>query len=183
MTNQDQLSRAEDLEIVRGIRRGEPRSVEILVQKYVPRLKGFLRYLNAPESMIEDVIQESFLRALAKLDLFVPPGAFSSWFFRIARNILIDEIRKDKSRQARENSVDSPMSTPAPEDTVISGQYIATLLDRLPPAEKALFDLRVLQGISFVEIAEMTGEPEGTLRSRFFRTLKRLRIGTEDPQN
>ncbi len=166
----------EEREILQQVRLGRPEGFRALVERYYPAVIGLLRFLGAPEAMIDDVTQESFLKAYQHLGRFDPMRPFRPWLLSIARNTLTDMLRK----QGRECLSATPMEQAQPgcgvEETVISGASAAELLEALSPEARFLIEMRVIYGHSFAEIAEMTGTREGTLRMRFHRILEQMRL-------
>lgn len=167
----------EDRQIVEGLKSGRESAVLQMVAKYLPQLKAFLTYLKAPESIVDDIIQEAFLKAIKKISSYDESRSFSAWLMMISRNQFYDEIRKEKARSNRER-----LSAPSRsyehvfrEDNVVAEADVSELIGRMAITDQFLLELRVFQEMSFVEIAELTGEPEGTLRSRFCRLMKKLK--------
>lgn len=177
------LSRKErqtrDITLIGKIRGGDVAALERLIDRYLPQLVGFFRYLRAPESMVEDLAQETFEKVIRKLDSYDENKAFSSWLMTIGRNLYFDECRRENRKRERQVEF-QPEPTPSPEELVVVRQSASELLQTLKPEEKFLVELRVFQNMPFAEIAENTGENEVTLRSRFFRIMGRLRLSVED---
>ena len=171
------IKQEEDLKLILKIRSGDRDSLDRLVGRYLPQLIGFFRYLRAPEAIIEDLVQETFEKVIRKLDSYNEEKSFSAWIMTIGRNHYFDERRKEnrKKEKQQEAVVDRSIS---PEEEVIVKQSASELLKSLKPQEKFLVEMRIFQNVPFAELAEMTGEHEGTLRSRFFRLMGRLRIST-----
>lgn len=169
---------AEDLVIIRKIREGDVRALERLIDRYMNQLLSFFRYLRAPDATVEDLVQETFERVIRKLDAYDEQKKFSSWLLTVGRNLYFDECRREtRKREHQQQVVSEPVVSP--EDEVVERHTASELLQTLTPAEKFLVELRVFQNMPFAEIAELTGEVEVTLRSRFFRIMGRLRITLE----
>jgi len=167
----------EDLYLIARIRTGDTSSLERLVDKYIPQLTGFFRYLRVPDAMVEDMVQETFERVLRKLETYDQEKKFSAWLLTIGRNLYFDECRRQNRHKERQSDVSTPYHA-TPEEEVVVRHSASELLQTLNDQERFLVDLRIFQGLAFAEIAELTGENETTLRSRFFRLMGRLRIET-----
>ncbi len=174
----DNEKQTEDLYLVARIRSGDEASLERLVDKYIPQLIGFFRYLRVPDSMIDDLVQETFERLLRKLDSFDAEKKFSAWLMTIGRNLYFDERRKNSRQKDRQIEMTPPHQA-TPEEEVVVRQSASELLQTLNQQERFLVDLRIFQGLAFAEIAELTNENETTLRSRFFRLMGRLRLASQ----
>jgi len=171
----------EDFKLIVKIRQGDQEALSKLLDRYLPQLMGFFRYLKVPDAMIEDMVQATFEKLLKKLNLYDDSKSFSSWIMTIGRNLYFDEHRRESCK--REHVQEMPVISPVtPEEEVIVRHSASELLKALTSQEKFIVEMRIFQGVPFAEIAEMTGEVEATLRSRFFRLMKRLRISTVKSQ-
>lgn len=169
---------AEDLVLIRKIREGDVRALERLIDCYLNQLVNFFRYLRAPEASVDDLVQETLERVIRKLDAYDEQRRFSAWLLTVGRNLYFDQCRRDNRRREHlQQTVYEPVSSP--EDEVVERQTASELLQTLTQQERFLVELRVFQAMPFAEIAELTGEVEVTLRSRFFRIMGRLRIRLE----
>jgi RNA polymerase sigma-70 factor, ECF subfamily len=155
----------------------------LLYRQYLPHVYRYCyRRLGSPEAA-EDATSQIFSQALAALPRF-QSGSFRAWLFTIARHVVIDEVRR--TRPASSFEVAATLIDPAPtlDDVVIQaevGQTIAAVMSQLPPAQRQVLELR-LAGLTAVEIAEVMGRSNGTIRNLQHRTLVRLRelLGTHD---
>jgi len=165
----------EDLKLIEKIRQGDADSLEKLVNRYLSQLAGFFHYLRVPEIYLEDMVQETFEKIIRNLDKFDSRRSFVSWLLTVGRNHYFDLCRKEK-RQSEFKMQSSPETAGSPEDCVVDRETASDLLKELPLSDRFLLELRIFQKMPFAEIAEITGEVEATLRSKFFRLLGRLRI-------
>jgi RNA polymerase sigma-70 factor, ECF subfamily len=155
----------------------------LLYRQYLPHVYRYCyRRLGSPEAA-EDATSQIFSQALAALPRF-QSGSFRAWLFTIAHHVVIDEVRR--TRPASSLEVAATLIDPAPtlDDVVIQaevGQTIAAVMSQLPPAQRQVLELR-LAGLTAVEIAEVMGRSNGTIRNLQHRTLVRLRelLGTHD---
>lgn len=167
--------RLEDLRLIEKIRQGDQDSLESLINRYLSQLTGFFYYLRAPEFNIEDLVQETFEKIIKNLDKYDSSKPFFSWLLTVARNHYFDQCRKEK-RKSEFQQLKQPEKSVSPEDEVVDRETASELLRELAADERFLLELRVFQQLPFAEIAEITGEIEATLRSRFFRLMGKLRI-------
>lgn len=168
----------EDIYLIEKIRTGDAASLERLVDRYIPQLIGFFRYLRVPDIMLEDLVQETFEKVIKKLNTYDNSKKFSAWIMTIGRNHYFDERRKRVRQKDRQAELTLPEQT-TPEEEVVVRHSASELLATLNSRERFLVDLRIFQGLAFAEIAEITNENEATLRSRFFRIMGRLRIASK----
>ena len=168
------------------------RTIQDAVKQYGKKLLDFIRFrVSSPEDA-EDVLQDVYFQFSRALDNPEPIEKVSSWLFTAARNRIIDFYRKKKTEPfssfARPDSEDDdnllePFDFLTANGTTPEDEYTKKLfwevlqqgLDELPEEQREVFEMHELQGLSFNEIAEMTGEPLKTLLSRKHYAVKRLR--------
>ena len=145
---------------------------------FAPRVKAFLMKSGASADMAEDVTQEVMATLWRKAHLFDPAKAsVSTWIFTIARNRKIDVLRKQR-RPEPEDLPWGPQAEPDQEDALAlqqESEKLGDALATLPEKQKDLI-LRAYYGeLTHNEIAEATGLPLGTIKSRLRLALDRLR--------
>lgn len=124
--------------------------------------------------MAEDLVQETFLRALTHTgDLQdLSSEQRRAWLYRTAQRLYIDHIRK-AARETDSDPADLEF-TPFQED--FSVPAVGQLVSRLPPEEQAIFTLRYFEGYNATELGEIFSLPPTTVRSRLAAARRRLRI-------
>ncbi|MFZ2958442.1 MAG: sigma-70 family RNA polymerase sigma factor [Candidatus Ozemobacteraceae bacterium] len=165
-----------DAELVARVRSGHLDGFGALMDRHLPSLVGFFHYLGVPSAIIDDLSQETFFKAFRKLDLYDVQRPFAAWLITIGRNVFLDERRKTGRESRLLRLPSEPPSFPSVEDTVIERATARELLDALDEGGRFLLEMRLFQDLPFSDIAEMTGEPETTLRVRYHRLLNRLRL-------
>lgn len=171
--------------------RGDRAAFTSLVRRHQTALFNFsLRYLRI-QSAAEDVVQDAFVRVVQNAADFKHEARFTTWLYTIARNLCIDQMRKralrkhpslDESKPGEEG--DGPTLGEQTADTRASVEREATgseLKERIARAVEALseeqrevFLMREVANLPFKEIAEITGVPENTVKSRMRYALERL---------
>ena len=151
---------------------------EELFNHFAPRVKAFLMKSGADPQMAEECSQEVMATVWRKAHLFDPARASAStWIFTIARNKKIDAIRKQK-RPEPEQLYPEQDYEPDQEEVVELQQEtkrLATALRELPEKQRILVEKAYLGELSHSEIAEITGLPLGTIKSRIRLALEKLR--------
>lgn len=155
-----------------------------LFDHFAPRLKGFVIRSGAPAAQAEDIVQDVMMSVWRKAHLFDPERAqVSSWIYQIARNRQIDIVRKEGRPM--------PEALKAEKDETESdaGQVLALeqetdvlreALSRLNPDQRDMIEKAYLGELSHSDIAEATGLPLGTIKSRIRLGLDRLRHELKD---
>ena len=151
---------------------------EELFTHFAPRVKAFLMKSGADPQMSEECSQEVMATVWRKAHLFDPSRASAStWIFTIARNKKIDAIRK-QNRPEPEQLFSEEDYEPDQESTIELQQEterLATALGELPEKQRVLIEKAYLGELSHSEIAEITGLPLGTIKSRIRLALEKLR--------
>ncbi|MDD4880529.1 MAG: RNA polymerase sigma factor RpoE [Gallionellaceae bacterium] len=177
-----------DRQLVERARAGDKRAFGLLVEKYQRRLFRLLsRMVRDPEE-VEDIAQETFIKAYRALPNFRGDAAFYTWLYRIgvntAKNYLatrkkamptISDQAMGDDDEPDERLVARDISTP---ETELMSKQIAMavnqVVEALPEELRTAITLREMEGLSYEEIAEMMGCPIGTVRSRIFRAREAI---------
>jgi RNA polymerase sigma-70 factor (ECF subfamily) len=178
---------SEDLLLAAG--RGEERAFEELVERHQVELINFFFPLVWDRHIAEDLAQEVFVRLYTNAPGYQPTAKFRSYLYRVARSCWIDQHRRTKSRRL-ERSLDAETDTgrslrnvltvlaEEPEETARKDEFVKGLVgavDSLPTDHKVVFILSQVEGLKYKDIAEVMGIPEGTVKSRMFACLKKIR--------
>ncbi|MHB1921675.1 MAG: RNA polymerase sigma factor [Chitinophagaceae bacterium] len=153
-----------------------------IIQSYRQRLWGFIRKRVPNEADAEDILQDVFYQFLDSSQLMRPIEQLSGWLFTVARNKITDLYRKKKPEPLERNFLDYGEDEQGPDlgdflfdpDNNPESTYLRTLvwreldeaLEELSPEQREVFELHEMEGLSFKEISEMTGEGVNTLLSR-----------------
>ncbi len=159
-------------------RAGDAAAFDLLVQELAPRLKGYFLRQGAESATAEDLTQNVFLRILQSLDRYQASGQLEAYFLRIARNLWIDHQRRHQRFRRVEDGSDAADPRPGPEAESQSHDRAALVraaLAALEGPERELLELAVLQRLPYKDVAEILEIPVGTVKSRVFYALRRLR--------
>lgn len=139
-----------------------------------------LRTLGNPQEA-EDAGQETFLRAWKALPRFRGQSRFSTWLYRIATNLCynrLPHLQRELSALDPDEALDLPDERPGVEARLVSAETVAQVdwaVGQLSESYRLLITLRHMQGLSYAEIAEVTGMPLGSVKTGIFRARARLR--------
>lgn len=142
---------------------------------------NYLRLQLATPDEAEDLTAETFLRAVRHAARFDPSRASAAtWLATIARHVLIDHVRSARVRRfvALDELRDLAADDPSPEERMLRREEVARALDalaQLGPEDRELLSLRFGGELAIPEIAETLGVRSGTVRTRLWRALDRLR--------
>ena len=178
----------EEKKIVKKAAAGSAEAFEQLVLQYqTPIYNLCLRITGNPEDAA-DMTQESFLKAWRNLESFHFEAAFSTWLYRLAYNTCLDFLRSAKRRRELSLTVedesgesqllDLPDPAPTPEASLLTNEENARLgaaMGQLDPEQRRILTLRVVNDLSYTEIAAVLNIKEGTVKSRLARARESLR--------
>ena len=150
-----------------------------VVERWSPRVFGFLRTYTRDPELAEEIVQSVFCTVARKLADYEEQGRFEAWLFRIALNRLRDEMRRRKKHaRPMEAEVLADLAPTARAEERASGEELAALregLEQLPEQDRLVIELRHHGGMAFQQMADLLQEPLGTLLARHHRALRKLR--------
>jgi RNA polymerase sigma-70 factor (ECF subfamily) len=162
--------RLEEAALVKRCRAGDDEALRKLLGRYRSRLVRVAANLLHDRAEAEDVAQDAFLKAFGELRRLRDDGAFGGFLYRICVRLCVDRLRL---KRAEPLPVDVP--TEIRRGSIETRLLVRQLLNRLPPDLKVTLMLRELEGLSYEEVAEATGVPVGTVRSRLHAARERFR--------
>ena len=145
-----------------------------LLTAALPRLRTHARALTRNPAAADDLVQDAVANALAARDSFTPGTNFHAWMHRILYNRFISDTRKRHATEDLDHVPDAVLGVGgAQEDRLILGE-LRGAIGRLPAEQRASLLMVVLQGMSYDEVAEVTGCAVGSAKSRVFRARRQL---------
>jgi RNA polymerase sigma-70 factor, ECF subfamily len=185
------MSADADQVLVERVQRGDKAAFEMLVVKYQRRVERLIGRMVRDVDLVQDIAQETFIRAYRALPQFRGDSAFYTWLYRIAVNTakrMLLELKRDplvfhSALQSGDEddetySAESTLSDgETPEAVLASKQIAATVnaaIDALSDDLRQAVVLREIDGLSYEEIAEVMNCPIGTVRSRIFRARESI---------
>lgn len=180
-----------DLALVQRTVAGDQRAYELLVIKYQRRIERLIGRMVRDTNLVEDIAQETFIRAYRALPQFRGEAQFYTWLYRIAVNTAkkaLMDLKRDpliyESAMALHDENDETSrpghepSTDETPETVLAAQEIAAAvnaaMEALPEDLRQAVTLREIEGLSYEEIALAMNCPIGTVRSRIFRAREAI---------
>jgi RNA polymerase sigma-70 factor, ECF subfamily len=176
----------DDLEAIRRVLAGDEDAFRRLVDKYGDSIFNLAYRMTGNAMDAEDVAQDAFLQAYARLADFRVGARFHPWLYTIALNLCRNHLRRRgllkwvpllARRDSGHPDIDVPERRPDPERTLLDREAddrLQAAVDALPLKYREVFLLRQSQELSYEEIAQITGLPLGTVEVRLFRARKKL---------
>lgn len=187
------LQQMSDEDLMSQFQAGTVEAFNILVERYSDRLMQYLYRFLGDKKRCEDLLQETFLRVHRNRHSYRRIAKFSTWLYTIAGNLARSEYRKRKRRRMQsiqsvnrdneEYEMEIPDESFSPDkhaESTIQDRYIQEAMNEIPPAFREVVVLRDIQQLAYDEIAEITGLPMGTVKSRINRGRTKLQALLKD---
>ncbi|HXE48534.1 MAG TPA: RNA polymerase sigma factor RpoE [Ramlibacter sp.] len=182
-----------DLMLVERTVAGDQKAYELLVLKYQRRIERLIGRMVRDTDLVEDIAQETFIRAYRALAQFRGEAQFYTWLYRIAVNTAkkaLGDLKRDPlvsenalrggDEEDETSAVENELTTAETPETVLAAKEIAaavnSAMDALPEELRQAVTLREIEGLSYEEIAEVMNCPIGTVRSRIFRAREAISV-------
>jgi RNA polymerase sigma-70 factor (ECF subfamily) len=170
---------------VLAVQRGDRDAFGSLLARYQNRLFRYLLRWVHETAAAEDLFQQTWMRVIRNIHCFDPKRNFDAWLFALARNIVIDHLRRSRSVSLEEPIGDDlPLSdvistkAPGPLEQMLRSEraeLVVKALESQPPVYREILSLRFEEEMKLEEIAEVLDIPLGTVKSRLGRALERMR--------
>jgi RNA polymerase sigma-70 factor (ECF subfamily) len=182
-----------DLMLVERTVAGDQKAFELLVLKYQRRIERLIGRMVRDTDLVEDIAQETFIRAYRALSQFRGEAQFYTWLYRIAVNTAkkaLGDLKRDPlvsenalrggEDEDETSAVENELTTAETPETVLAAKEIAaavnSAMEALPEELRQAVTLREIEGLSYEEIAEVMNCPIGTVRSRIFRAREAISV-------
>jgi RNA polymerase sigma-70 factor, ECF subfamily len=180
-----------DALLVEQFKRGNMRAFEMLVVKYQRRIERLIARMVRDPDLVQDIAQETFIRAYRALPQFRGESAFYTWLYRIAVNSAkrsLHDMKRDpvivhsamQSAQDDDETLrhDEELTDPETPESVLASREIAATVnaavESLSEDLRQAITLREIEGLSYDEIAALMNCPIGTVRSRIYRAREAI---------
>ncbi len=182
-----------DALLVERVKRGDVRAFEMLVVKYQRRIERLIGRMVRDVDLVQDIAQESFIRAYRAIPQFRGEAAFYTWLYRIAvntakkalmdmkRDPLVLESYRSAGEEGEETSrAENELTDGETPEAILASKEIAAAvnaaIEALSEDLRQAITLREIEGLSYEEIAEVMNCPIGTVRSRIFRAREAIAV-------
>jgi RNA polymerase sigma-70 factor, ECF subfamily len=181
-----------DLELVQRVKKGDPRSFELLYRNHKRRVYSLCLRMAGDPAIAEELAQEAFLLVFRRISTFRGDSAFSTWLHRLTVNVALMYLRHQKSR-GPETSLEAMESYDGEEPKDVFGAPDPVLLksvdrialtnaiNELPPGYRVILVLHDIEGYEHNEIAELLGCSVGNTKSQLHKARLKLRRLLMDP--
>lgn len=162
---------------------GDERAATAIVERHAGALARFAVRLGVDED-VDELVQDTFIRAFSALDSFRSDSSLRTWLFTIERRLVIDR-RRSAARRGREVAVDDGHAATEYDalDALVAdeaAQRLASAIGRLTRMQREVFTLRVQEGRSYKEIAEILESSEGAARVHYHNAMRAVKEFLDD---
>jgi RNA polymerase sigma-70 factor (ECF subfamily) len=169
----------QDAELLTRVQRGDERAMAVLFDRYSKIVYSVSLRVLRDTAAAEDVMQEIFMQVWRKPESFVSAkGSLGGWLTVVARNRSIDILRRKRpSDQVEELNLASAFNLAEDSERNLLMERARAGVVKLPPEQRKTLEMAFFDGLTHAEIAEMTGDPLGTVKTRIRSALLTLRKG------
>lgn len=172
--------------LISAYRSGDNRALRTLINRYIRPLYAFAYRMTGRIEEAEDIVQDTFIKVWRTLSRYRPGGAFRSWIFAIARNTVIDYLRKkrvpvisDFDTESGKNVLTETVIDPETLPEVLLARderdkLVDTVLDALSPEDREIMLLHYGEDMTFESISTLLKKPLNTVKSRHRRAIIKL---------
>ncbi len=165
------------ISIIENCQKGRAEKFAYIYDAFIEKIYKFIYYKTGHRETAEDLTSQTFFKALEKIDTFKIHDNFSAWLYRIARNLVIDYYRTKKNN----NDIDDVWDLSSKEDLELDIDNknkileIKKYLQNLKVEQREIVIMRVWEGLTYKEIADILGKNVGGVKMIFSRTISKLR--------
>lgn len=176
-----------DEQLVKAYAQGSNEAFDALLKRHQDKVFNYILRIIKNEDIANDIFQETFVKAILtiKQGRYTENGKFPAWISRIAHNLIIDYYRQEKSENLQSADLEDidvlnrkELCEATIEDIIISDQIrndVKYLIEKLPPLQREVLNMRYYQNLSFKEIAELTNVSINTALGRMRYAIINLR--------
>jgi RNA polymerase sigma-70 factor (ECF subfamily) len=171
-----------DVRLMLAFRSGDAAAFDALFQRWSGPLLRYLERMLRDAGSAEDLVQEVFLRVHGARERYAPEARFSTWLYRIATNLALNELRRPRHRQPHrsrdEEGGPTLVSEQARPEVVVDARRLAARVERelesLPEKQRAALCLTAVEGLSYAEVAEVLAVSEQAVKALVHRARSAL---------
>jgi RNA polymerase sigma factor (sigma-70 family) len=185
----EDLSAARDRQLLRRIEGGDEEAFRSLFAAYAPSAMALAARVLRQSHLAEEIVQEAFVTLWLGAELYDERrGSVKAWLMTMVHHRAVDAVRREETQRRRADDATAELreETEDPSDDVVEavaapGERAAVrgALDELPPEQREVLELMYFDGLSQTQVAEKTGAPLGTVKSRALLGMRRMRSELE----
>ena len=185
----EDLSAARDRQLVRRIEGGDEEAFRSLFDAYGSSAMALAARVLRQPHLAEEIVQEAFLSLWLSPGLYDERrGSVKAWLMTMVHHRAVDTVRREEAQRRRADDLVAGFreATPDPSEEIVEivgapaeREAVRRALDALPPEQREVLGLMYFEGLSQTQVAEETGAPLGTVKSRALLGMRRMRVELE----
>lgn len=175
------LDNNEDIEFIKKFRNGDEQAFNLIVRKYQKKVYWIVRKMVIDHDEADDVTQEIFIKIYSSLKDFRGDSKFFTYLYKITINFSLNRITKNKNISNRTTVInDDTMGIAGDEtelqnmDSELKTKILTEAIHQLPAQQRAVFNMRFYDNLSYDEIAEILGKSVGGMKANYFHAVKNI---------
>jgi RNA polymerase sigma-70 factor (ECF subfamily) len=181
--HQQAPSEPTDAALIARWQAGDQAAATAIVERHAPALARFAVSLGE-RSELDELVQDTFVRAFGSLDSFRGDSSLRTWLFTILRRLVLDRRRAGRKQRGRVEVTENDAVTEySALDGVVAQETetrVRAAIERLTPMQREVFSLRVTEGLSYKEIADLVGSTEGAARVHYHNAMRSVKEFLDD---
>lgn len=184
------LTEAQDRRLVESLRRGDEEAFRGLFGRYATSAKALAVRVVRQQHLAEEIVQEAFLALWREPEGYDPErGSVRAWLMGMVHHRAVDAVRREESQRRRADQmvVGLREETEDPAEDLVDDlarpqerRLVRAALDALPPEQRQVLEFMYFEGLTQTQVAERTGLPLGTVKSRTLLGMRRMRTALEE---
>ncbi|NLD99653.1 MAG: sigma-70 family RNA polymerase sigma factor [Fibrobacter sp.] len=160
--------------------KGDKEAFKLLYTHYAPFVWRLILRMTADQTKARELLQETFVKIHGAIHKFKGNSAFSTWVYKIARNVVLADVRRIRLFRTHESYQENIVG-PYRADSFNSKDLVDKIMATLSLDDRFLLIAREIDGLSFEEIADITGVSEGALRTKLHRLKENIKKNFNTP--
>lgn len=183
-------SDSEDLDIIRRFKKGEEYAFNLIVRKYQKKIYWIVRKMVIDHDDADDVTQDIFIKVYSSLKDFRGDSKFFTYLYKISINFSLNHIAKKKNVSNKTTEINDDIVGIADEsrssgemDADLKTRLLTEAIERLPAQQRAVFNMRFYDNLSYEEISSIMGKSVGGMKANYFHAIKNIEASLRGAKN
>lgn len=191
MSDKNLNIQSDDNEIIENFTNGNQNAFNLLVLKYQKKIYWLIRKMVLDHDDADDITQEVFIKLYKSIDKFRGESQFYTYIYKIAVNLSLNHLNKNKRNYTRKVNIDSEAYKMKSEDKGSDEHYdeksrtkiLEDAISTLPDQQRAVFNLRFYDNLSYDEIARILNKSTGGMKANYFHAIKKIEVFLKKRKN
>lgn len=191
MSDKNLNIQSDDNEIINNFKNGNQNAFNLLVLKYQKKIYWLVRKMVLDHDDADDITQEVFIKLYKSIDKFRGESQFYTYIYKIAVNLSLNHINKNKRNYSRKINLDSEAykikakekSSDVHYDEKKRTKILEDAIKTLPDQQRAVFNLRFYDNLSYDEIGKILNKSTGGMKANYFHAIKKIEVFLKKMKN